>query len=266
MQLQNQPGIYKIISPTGNVYIGQAKNIYKRIQKYKWASITMNQPIIYRSITKYGWENHNVEIIEYCKINELDNKEIYYKQQFIDEFGWDKALFCRIHDAINGGNMEPWVRKKISEAKKGFKPSKESIERKRQSLIRGKQCKPAYQYDLDGNFIKKWDYREDAEVFYNGNNNSNNISQCIMGKSKSAYGFQWTSFYTDKILSYRPHLNPIKQYNLNGEFIKEWYNISEAEKTYNPEAFIKNKYGSNNIRACCNGKQKTAFGYIWKYV
>ena len=39
--LLNQPGIYKITSPTGNVYIGQAVNVYKRVQKYKWVSSTM---------------------------------------------------------------------------------------------------------------------------------------------------------------------------------------------------------------------------------
>jgi hypothetical protein len=188
--LLTSPGIYKIISPTGNTYIGQAINVYKRIQKYKWVSVTMNQPIIYRSIIKHGWENHIIEIIEYCEKNELDNKEIYHKQKFIEEYGWDKALFCRIHDAITGGSMEPWIRKKISEAKKGFKPSKESIERKRQSLIRGKNCKTVHQYDLLGNFIKEWSYMQDAEVFYN-KKRSNNISSCIRGRQKTAYGFIW---------------------------------------------------------------------------
>ena len=189
--LLNQPGIYKITSPTGNVYIGQSLNVYKRIQKYKWVSSTMYQPIIYRSITKHGWSNHNVSVIEYCDRNELDIREIYYKQQFIDEFGWNKALFCRIHDAITGGVMEQWVRDKISIAKKGHKPTPESIERKRKSLTRGKHCKPVYQYNLKGNFIKKWEYRNDAEVFYNKHTKSGNISSCVCGQQKTAYGYIW---------------------------------------------------------------------------
>lgn len=191
MTIHPKPGIYKITSPSGNVYIGQAKNIYKRISKYKWASATMNQPIIFRSIKKHGWEQHIVEVIEYCLISELNEKEIHHKQIFIETYGWDKALFCRIHDAIVGGIMEQWVRDKISKSKLGHKPSPESIERKRQSLTRGKHCKPVYQYDLNGNFIKKWDYREDAEAKYN-TPKAKNINAAARGNQKTAYGFIWS--------------------------------------------------------------------------
>lgn len=51
---------------------------------------------------------------------------------------------------------------------------------------------------------------------------------------------------------------PILQYNLKGEFIKEWKSILEAELSFS----LKNK---SNISACCLGKQKTAWGYIWKF-
>jgi len=191
MIMHPKPGIYKITSPSGNVYIGQAKNVYKRLTKYKWVSSTMNQPIIFRSIQKYGWDNHIVEVIEYCRITELNDKEVFHKQIFIEQYGWDKALFCRIHDAIVGGVMEQWVRDKISKSKLGYKPSPESIERKRQSLTRGKHCKPVYQYDLNGNFIKKWDYREDAEAEYN-TPKAKNINAAARGNQKTAYGFIWS--------------------------------------------------------------------------
>ena len=50
----------------------------------------------------------------------------------------------------------------------------------------------------------------------------------------------------------------IKQYNLNGQFIKLWNSIEEAEKHFN---------GSNtNIVQCCKGKTKTAYGYVWRYI
>jgi len=187
----NTSGIYKFTSPSGCVYIGQAVNIHKRKQKYKWVSVTMNQPIVYRSIQKYGWDSHIFDVIEFCDVSQLDDREIYHKQKFIDENGWEKALFCRIHDAQRGGKMEQWVKDKISKSKKGHKPSQESIERKRQSLTRGKQCKPAYQYDKNGCFIKKWEYREDAEREYNDGKRGNNISSCINGKQHTAYGFIW---------------------------------------------------------------------------
>lgn len=52
----------------------------------------------------------------------------------------------------------------------------------------------------------------------------------------------------------------ILQYDLKGNFIKEWSSIKEAETFYHPK-----KIEKNNICSCCLGKQKTAYGYIWKY-
>lgn len=50
---------------------------------------------------------------------------------------------------------------------------------------------------------------------------------------------------------------PILQYDLNENFIKEW--ISQTEATN----FL-NKNG-DGIGACCRGKQKSAYGFIWKF-
>ena len=51
----------------------------------------------------------------------------------------------------------------------------------------------------------------------------------------------------------------IIQYTLNNILVREWNSIKEAEFYYN--SFAK----SNNIGACCREKQKTAYGYKWKY-
>lgn len=47
----------------------------------------------------------------------------------------------------------------------------------------------------------------------------------------------------------------INQYDLNGNFIKKWNSIKEANI----------KYNNYHISQCCSGKRKTAGGYIWKY-
>lgn len=49
----------------------------------------------------------------------------------------------------------------------------------------------------------------------------------------------------------------IKQYDPQGNFIKEWGSIVEASKYY--------KTTLSNIWGCLNGYHKTAKGYIWKY-
>lgn len=49
----------------------------------------------------------------------------------------------------------------------------------------------------------------------------------------------------------------VLQYDLNGNFIRKWNNLREITKN--------TKYKKSNIQYCCKGKQKTAYGYIWKY-
>lgn len=49
----------------------------------------------------------------------------------------------------------------------------------------------------------------------------------------------------------------ILQYDLDGNFIKEWSSNKEANKTLN--------IGAGDISSCCTGNQSTAGGYIWKY-
>ena len=74
-------GIYKITSPSGKIYIGQSVNILSRISKYKNAKC-ITQPIILKSILKYGWENHLFEIVLECEKSELNEKERYYQELF----------------------------------------------------------------------------------------------------------------------------------------------------------------------------------------
>jgi group I intron endonuclease len=74
-------GIYKITSPSGKIYIGQSVDILSRINKYKNAKC-ITQPIILKSILKYGWENHLFEIVLECDKSELNEKERYYQELF----------------------------------------------------------------------------------------------------------------------------------------------------------------------------------------
>lgn len=82
--------IYKITSPTGKIYIGQSKNINKRLSYYSSAQ-TVEQRKIHASILKYGWEAHAVEIIELVasheNINEVETKWIKYYDSTNSENG-----------------------------------------------------------------------------------------------------------------------------------------------------------------------------------
>jgi len=82
--------IYKITSPSGKIYIGQTIDLKRRFKKYENLHCK-SQSKIYNSILKYGFENHKLEIICECNINELNEKERYY-QDFYNCI--DKGLNC----------------------------------------------------------------------------------------------------------------------------------------------------------------------------
>lgn len=50
----------------------------------------------------------------------------------------------------------------------------------------------------------------------------------------------------------------VNQYDKNGNFIRQWNSINEF---YTENNIAK----TGSVYMCCKGKQKTAYGYIWKY-
>ena len=50
----------------------------------------------------------------------------------------------------------------------------------------------------------------------------------------------------------------INQYDKEGNFIKQWFNLRDV--------VLNTKYKKENIRYCCIGKYKYAYGYKWEYV
>ena len=74
-------GIYKIISPTNKIYIGQSIDVYLRFKYYKQLKCK-SQKKLYNSFLKYGVENHTFKIIEQCNIDLLNERERYYQDLF----------------------------------------------------------------------------------------------------------------------------------------------------------------------------------------
>jgi hypothetical protein len=53
--------------------------------------------------------------------------------------------------------------------------------------------KKVYQYDLDDNFIKEWECKKEAQIYYN----NSHISSASKGKRKTAAGFIWKEIKND---------------------------------------------------------------------
>jgi len=123
--------------------------------------------------------------------------------------------------------------------------------------------KAVLQYSLDGKLIKRFDSASGAmrELGL-----GRSIMHCCRGLTNTVYGYQWK--YEDdeskiiqsiKVGEKRKSYNPVNQYSLDGNLIKQHESIKKAKEEFGASK------KSTLISAVCNGRQKTAYGYIWKY-
>jgi group I intron endonuclease len=239
--------LYKITNIlNNNIYIGFTNNIKRRINEYKNLNCK-NQKLLYYSISKYGWENHKFEVFCTCIPEISSSLEIY----FIKYYNTQRINNYLGLNLSSGGNNYEELKKR-----------RESKERRlqKQKLNRTSIFKSVSQYDLNGNFIKFWDYimqvERDLKICHI------NIIKCCKGERNSAGNFQWryTSHYNNEIipLYINNHFQKINQLTLNGNLVKTWSSIKEAADTLN--------YSANNISRVCGGRRNKYKNYIWQKV
>ena len=251
-------GIYKITNPKGKVYIGQSINIEKRFREHR-NSMNKKQTKLYKSFQKYGFINHVFEIIEECLINQLDERESFWKHYYLNlvNNNWKLVLFHELYDA-GGGPKSNFTKQKIGLANSKPKPQG----------FGNKISKAIGQYNLNGEFIRKWNSITEAKKQISGD-----ILSCCQGKQKTAGGFIWRYYVdnlnididltnknagvkkTDKWIKNK--YKSINQYDMQGNFIKDWESMKQIVKELN--------YSQSGISNCCRGIYKQANNYIWKF-
>lgn len=117
------------------------------------------------------------------------------------------------------------------------------------------KIKSVIQYDLSGNYIKK--YNSIVEAAKLTNSNSSRISACCNNKIKSSNNYIWKyeETFIDKYIDNKHNKKMIDQYDLLGNYIKTYNSIREAERENN----------IININHCLSSKRKTAGGFKWIY-
>lgn len=250
-------GVYKITSPSGRIYIGQSIDIDRR-----WGEHLKNKGKNYshlkHSFEKYGPKNHIFEIIEECKIEELDNKEYFHKKQLIDEFGWGKALFCQLIDG-KGGPKSQETKDKISKSSKGRIVSIEG----RLNISKGKLGTNGYPKGKPRSNEFKENLKNNKErsikISNTVNSKDNTIRNKLISESMLKANIKRSQEFKDKISILKKGISinekPILQFDLEGNFIKEWPSIIKAKLWL----------GKGDIIGCVNNKHKTSGGFIWRF-
>jgi len=180
---------------------------------------------IKQAIKEYGKENFTKIILEYCenKIH-LSKREEYWLNRFDAQH--NPIFYNKTNKAFGNSGQTEEGKSKISKARKGWKPTEEQ----KIKISKGKKGHPMYteewrkkiseatqgipkskefkqklskrskgntnrrkkviQYDMDGNFIKEWDYVLEAGYSL-GKKTGAAITEVCNGKRKSIYGFLW---------------------------------------------------------------------------
>ena len=131
----------------------------------------------------------------------------------------------------------------------------------KQNVIRGKSY---YYVNLYNKGTKLFTvHKLVAETFIPNPNNLPCINHIDGNKLNNRVdNLEWCSYSGNEIHAYKhnlktPLFKKVNQYDLNGNFIKTWNSIKEAN----------NFYGTSHISECCNDKsnRNIAKGYLWKY-
>lgn len=96
--------------------------------------------------------------------------------------------------------------------------------------------------------------------------NTGNVSYCCKGKIKQACGYIWR-YHGDSFdkyeISKRVTNQKVIQYKTNGDKVDIYNSLNDASSFIEDTLNINNAYAA--ISACINHKNKTAFGYVWRW-
>lgn len=214
--------IYKYTSPSGKHYIGKTINPKARKKEHLCNSKVLKTKF-YTAVRKYGINSFSYEVLfesPLLPVNELN--------QLLNE---KEIHFIQMYDSFNNGyNLSIG-----GDGQLGFKHKPETIELYKQQRSKySKETLLKMSNAAKGRKLSK----ETIEKIRLGN----------IGKGMSEEGKKLISEQKSK---------PIIQYDLEGNFIKEWKSATQAAK----ELRLKNA----PISKVCKQNKGTVYGFIWKY-
>lgn len=244
---------------TNKKYIGQ--HIGSINDNYWGSGVAITQ-----ALKKYGKGEFKKYVLEYCSIEDLNEREIYWIKFY-------NTFLGEGYNRDNGGksnsgfwaNLDEVSKKEIHQKRLNNRPGdfKERCLIAFQSRdnkvigdkLKGRKYSPQTIEKMSKAALGREVSKETRDKISKGKlgktltpEQCKNISDATKGKPKS---FR-TEEHKQKLRK------PVKQLDLQGNFITLWEGVSFAGKALNIDY--------SGITHCCNGKAKTSGGYKWEWV
>lgn len=223
--------IYCYTSPSGKKYIGKTIRSLKT-RAGNNGSGYKNCTALMRAFRKYGYQNFEIEILEEIPYEYLNEREKYYISLY------------NTQDPNFGYNIKPGGAVEYSSNNNS---SKRAVNK----------------YDLSGVLMETYESISEAARVNNVPYQaiSQNCRKEINHYKNYVYRYADNNSEFIPVVVKQTHGHITAQYDLAGEFIASYESANAAAR-----ALCKDTFAGRNIRAVCEGKRKTAFGYKWAYL
>lgn len=228
--------IYKITNPTGKIYIGKTVDFNSRMNSYKCLN-NIKQKAIHASILKYGWDSHNVEILEEAEPHLLNELEIIYIKKY--------NSYNR--KSPNGLNLTEG-----GEGSLGRKDSQETKIKRAQKHIgrkRSEETKRLISESMKG----KIPY---ASTLPRTEKQLHHIKYGNIGRKKT--DIERKKELESKLINFLNKHGSVLQFDMNGNLVKEWFQLpKEIARQMGIDDSYLYKTLKNNTKKCKN--------FYWMY-
>lgn len=250
---KNFPCIYRWVNNINNkIYIGQTIHFYERMMQYKNGRGTI---YINNALQKYGFDNFDIDVMEFCEIDHLDEREQYwidYYQSYDSSKGYN---ICPIASSTRGIKYRPEVCEKISKLAK----ERDIHLYKEKNGMYGKHHSEQSLLLISEHSKEMWkdpEYRKMQSERMSGERNYfYGVHLC--GELNPRYGQHCTDETKEKIrqaLLGKPNLAKSTKVKCV-ETGEEFYSMIEAAKHYNTYA--------SAIKIAVDNPKRTCKGYHW---
>ena len=262
-------GIYKIENKiNGKIYVGQSICIERRWEEHLYHSSHCS--LLKYALEKYGKDNFIFSVIEECVQSDLDEREIYwinYYNSYKSGYNLTRGGRGTVQYSVEEIYNDYMVTGSMNQTAKNIKCSINTVRKVLHEYGIDKtnlqENKPVEAVDtMTLKVVKK--YSSIQEAADDNNITRGAITKVLSGRGNSAAGYYWRLQGEEKTFvasSSKRWKNKVQQIDIKTQKV-----INEFESAADAADFLgkDRKNGGSQIIAVCNGRRKTAYGYLWK--